>query len=197
MADQETIATYSQQVEAYQKVVMTDEESSALRRFLTHLAPGAHVLDLGCGPGHHAEQMLAAGFQVSAIDATPEFVQTARARGVDARLGLFDDLTEVATYDAVWASFSLLHAPKADFPRHLDAIKTALKPQGHLYLGLKLGEGEQRDSIGRFYSYFQEDELRTHLETRDFFVKDWTVGKGAGLSGEVHPFVLITAQRAS
>lgn len=195
MADRETIETYSEQVEEYQKVAMTEEESTALTRFLTHLSSGAHILDFGCGPGHHAEQMLAAGFQVSAIDATQEFVDAARARGVDARVGLFDDLTEVATYDAIWASFSLLHAPRAEFPRHLDAIHRALKPAGHLYLGLKLGEGEKRDSIGRFYSYFQEDELRDHLATREFTVKDWTVGQGAGLSGEVHPFVLITAQR--
>lgn len=194
MADRETIETYAKQVEEYQKVAMSDEESAALTRFLNHLQPGSHILDFGCGPGHHSEQMLAAGFQVSAIDATPEFVETARTRGVNARVGLFDDLTEVATYDAIWASFSLLHAPRSEFPRHLDAIQTALKPAGHLYLALKLGEGEKRDSIGRFYSYFQEDELKSHLETRGFTTKDWTVGQGAGLSGEVHPFVLITAQ---
>ncbi|WP_370229102.1 class I SAM-dependent methyltransferase [Cognatishimia sp.] len=197
MADPETIKTYSTQVEKYQKVAMTDAESRALGQFLAHLEQGAHILDLGCGPGHHSEQMLAAGFQVAAIDATPEFVETARARGVDARLGLFDDLTEVAAYDAIWASFSLLHAPRADFPRHLDAIHKALRTKGHLYLGLKLGEGEKRDSIGRFYAYFQEDELRDHLAARDFAIKDWTVGEGAGLSGEVHPFVLITAQRTT
>ncbi len=195
MADRETIETYAKQVDAYQKVAMTEEESTALSRFLKHLSLGAHILDFGCGPGHHSEQMLAAGFQVSAIDATQEFVDAACARGVNARVGLFDDLTEVAAYDAIWASFSLLHAPRAEFPRHLDAIHMALKPEGHLYLGLKLGEGEKRDSIGRFYSYFQEDELRDHLAAREFKVKDWTVGQGAGLSGEGHPFVLITAQR--
>jgi hypothetical protein len=114
---------------------------------------------------------------------------------VDARVALFDDLTEVATYDAIWASFSLLHAPRSEFPKHLAAIHTALKDKGNLYLGLKLGEGEKRDSIGRFYSYFQEDELRSHLTDLGFTIKDWTTGEGAGLSGEIHPFVLITAQR--
>ena len=195
MVDKETLNVYSEQVEAYQKVAMTTEESAALNRFLTHLTPGEHILDFGCGPGHHAEQMLAAGFQVSAIDATPEFVDAAKARGVDARVGFFNDLTEVEAYDAIWASFSLLHAPRAEFPQHMTAMHRALKPGGHLYLGLKLGTGEKRDSIGRLYSYFSEDELRDHLKAHDFAVKDWTVGQGAGLSGEIHPFVLITAQR--
>ena len=195
MVDQETIQTYSKQVEAYQKVAMTEEESAALSRFLVHLKPGGHILDLGCGPGHHSEQMLAAGFEVSAIDATPEFVDAARNRGVNARVGLFDDLTENDTYDAIWASFSLLHAPRSAFAGHLSAIHRALKATGHLYLGLKLGEGENRDRLGRFYTYFQEDELHDHLAHNNFTVKDWTVGEGVGLAGDMARFVLITAQR--
>ena len=195
MSDKETLAVYARKVDEYQKVAMTPEEQNALSEFLSHLKPGAHILDLGCGPGHHAADMMAQGFTVTAIDATPGFVQAAQARGVDARVGVFDDLTETATYDAIWASFCLLHAPRADFPRHLDAITSALKPGGHLYLGLKLGDGEIRDSIGRFYSYFQEDELRQHLNARGYRIKVWTFGEGAGLSGEIHPFVLITAQK--
>lgn len=154
---------------------------------------GGHILDLGCGPGLHAAKMQAQGFTVTAYDATPEFVKAATARGVDAHLATFDDLTATATFDGIWASFSLLHAAKVDFPRHLTAIHTALKPGGALFLGMKLGTGEDRDKIGRFYSYYSETNLKEALAAAGFAGIKTTCGEGMGLAGDVEPFILLTA----
>jgi SAM-dependent methyltransferase len=159
------------------------------------LPEGGAILDLGCGPGFHAARMASKGFRVSAIDATPAFVEAAREKGVDARLGSFDDLTETAAYDGIWASFSLLHAPKTDFPRHLAAIHRALRPGGTLYLGLKLGTGEHRDKLGRFYAYYEEPELRDLLAEAGFADIRSTSGEGVGLAGTVDRFILLTAHR--
>ena len=46
------------------------------------------------------------------------------------------------------ASYSLLHAPRAEMPRHLAAIARALRPDGVLSLTLKEGQGEARDPGG-------------------------------------------------
>lgn len=197
MADKETIAVYAGQVAKYELLGMSQTQSDSLVTFLGRLAPGAKILDLGCGPGLHAAQMVQQGFDVDALDATPEFVAAARAKGVNARVGSFDDLTEVAEYDAVWASFSLLHAPKADMPRHLAAIARALKPEGWFFLGTKLGEGEYRDSIGRFYAYYTQPELTDLLANAGFEIVDKYLGTEAGLSGEVAPFILIHARHAN
>lgn len=195
LADQETIKTYGSQVENYIATKQSEEERKALGDFATFLAPGARILDLGCGPGHHAEKMMQMGFDVVAIDATPEFVENAKTRGVDARVGTFDALDEVASYDAVWASFSLLHAPKSEFPKHLCAIHRAIVPEGHFYLALKLGEGEKRDRLGRFYSYYQEDELKKLLGDAGFSILRWTNSEGVGLAGDISPYALITAKK--
>lgn len=196
MTDRQTLDTYTEQADTYARIAFSETERDALDRFTAMLPEGAHVFDLGCGPGLHAAEMMRRGFTLSALDATPAFVEAARGNGVDARLGSFDDLTETAAYHGVWASFSLLHAPRAEFPRHLAAIHRALKPSGALFLGLKLGEGEHRDSLGRFYSYFTEVELRAHLCSAGFAGIETRTGEGKGLAGTIEPFILITAHRA-
>lgn len=195
MADDKTLAAYTAKASDYAALDFSEGEKRALTDFLGRIPKGGAILDLGCGPGFHAARMVAEGFAVSAIDATPAFVDAARDKGVNARLGQFDDLTEAAAYDGVWASFSLLHAPKADFPRHLGAIHRALKPAGTLYLGLKLGTGEHRDSLGRFYAYYEEPELRGLLHDAGFTGIEATTGEGAGLAGTVDRFILLTARR--
>lgn len=193
MTDRETLDVYGAKVADYTAMPVTDTQARALARFLGALPPGAAILDLGCGPGIHAARMQAAGHRVSAIDATPAFVEAAKARGIDARLGAFDDLSESECYDGVWASFSLLHAPRADLPRHLAAIHRALTPGGRLFLGMKTGEGEHRDGLGRFYAFHSEAELRGHLSDAGFRVSHVETGAEAGLSGSVDPFALIHA----
>ena len=195
MTDDKTLKAYTEKATAYAALDFSESEKQALDGFLSMLPKGGTILDLGCGPGFHAARMVADGFRVSAIDATPAFVDAARDKGVNARLGSFDDLTETATYDGIWASFSLLHARKADFPRHLAAIHRALRPGGTLYLGLKLGEGEHRDKLGRFYAYYEEPELRDLLHGAGFTGVDATTGEGAGLAGTVDRFILLTARR--
>ena len=196
MADDKTLAAYTEKAADYAALDFSEGERRALDSFLALVPSGGAILDLGCGPGFHAARMVAEGFAVSAIDATPAFVEAARKKGVDARLGTFNDLTETAAYDGIWASFSLLHAPKADFPRYLAAIHRALRPTGVLYLGLKLGEGEHRDSLGRFYAYYAEQELRDLLTMAGFADIDATTGEGAGLAGTVDRFILLTAIRS-
>jgi SAM-dependent methyltransferase len=192
-SDRETIDTYTAKAADYAALEVTETQARALARFLEGLAPGSALFDLGCGPGVHAERMLAAGHSVAALDATPAFVEAARARGVEARLGTFDDLTETAAYDGVWASFSLLHAPRDAMPRHLAAIARALKPGGRLFLGMKTGSGAHRDDLGRLYTYYSEDELSDLLRDAGFVLEHSESGAEAGLSGTPDPFVLIYA----
>ncbi|MBB93061.1 MAG: SAM-dependent methyltransferase [Rhodobacteraceae bacterium] len=166
----------------------------ALDHFMARLAPGAAVLDLGCGPGNASAVMAAAGFAVTAVDASAEMVKlAARIEGIEARQARFDEITEIDAYDGIWASFSLLHAPRADFPGHLAALRGALRPGGVLCLGMKLGEGEKVDSIGRFYSYYSEDELRSLLEAAGFSVADTRVTTVTGMAGKPEPSISVMA----
>ncbi len=48
--------------------------------------PGERILDLGCGDGVLTEKIAAAGAVVVAVDAAPDMIAAARARGLDARV---------------------------------------------------------------------------------------------------------------
>ncbi len=53
---------------------------------LTGLEPGARILDVGCGPGRHALELAARGFDVVGIDISDTFVDLARRSAADRAL---------------------------------------------------------------------------------------------------------------
>ena len=195
MADGETLRVYDGQASAYVKLTKSDASSKPLSTFMNALPKGAHVLDFGCGPGHHAATMQSAGFHVDAWDGSAEMVATAMSlNGVQALQAEFSELDAAAEYDGIWASFSLLHATKADFAKHLSACHRALKPGGQLYIGMKIGTGEHRDKIGRYYSYYSQQELNDYLTSAGFTPVDNHSGSAKGLAGDHEPYVGIFAR---
>ena len=50
-ADRETLAVYAERAEDYANLVQSEGAGKDLKAFIAALPPGAHVLDLGCGPG--------------------------------------------------------------------------------------------------------------------------------------------------
>lgn len=196
MTDNETIAVYDDQVEKYADLVSDENPGSILQSFMDAVKKGSYVLDLGCGPGNSAALMRKYGLKVDPVDASGEMVAHAnKTYDINARQATFDDLEEYHTYDGVWANFSLLHAPIKDFPRYLAAIHKALLPDGIFHIGMKLGNGMHRDSIGRMYSYYTEDALTQHLSDRGFKILNKTFGEEPGLSGEIAPWITILARK--
>jgi 2-polyprenyl-3-methyl-5-hydroxy-6-metoxy-1,4-benzoquinol methylase len=63
--------------------------------------PGERILDLGCGDGALSEKIAAAGAKVVAVDAAPDLLAAARARGLDVRLADGQNLTFNTEFDAV------------------------------------------------------------------------------------------------
>jgi SAM-dependent methyltransferase len=194
-ADARTLGVYAAEAARYAGLTPTRREKDSLDSFLARLPEGAHVLDLGCGPGHQAARMQAAGFRVTAWDACAEFVAATRKKGLPAEQRSFDDLQATALFEAVWASFSLLHAPRADLGSHLAAIARAVRPGGWLFLGMKLGEGEGRDGLGRFYTYVTAEELDNLVRAAGFTPVETAEDKARGLAGTVDPFILMTCRR--
>ncbi|WP_425080172.1 class I SAM-dependent methyltransferase [Ruegeria denitrificans] len=193
MTDERTINAYTNKVAEYLKIPLPPEQLEARQAFADAVGAGGYVLDLGSGPGSDSGFLMRQGLKVRALDATPAFVEHARENGVDAHLGTFDDVTETAEYDGIYASFSLLHAPRADFPRHLQAIHRALKPGGQLFLGMKLGTGEHRDDLDRYYSYYTEAEIEDALNKAGFTIDRAVHGIGKGLAGSYDGYILVFA----
>lgn len=90
--------------------------------------PGERILDLGCGDGALTLQLIARGARVVGVDASPEFVAAARARGIDARVGDGEELAFDAAFDAVFSN-AALHWMR-DHDALLAGVRRALLPGG-------------------------------------------------------------------
>ena len=192
--DAETLSVYDAKAADYAKLVGSDDEHESLQGFVADMPTGAHVLDLGCGPGLYAASMVRKGCTVDAIDGSAEMVALAAARdGVSARQGFFEDIDAEDTYDGVWANFSLLHAARADLPAHLARLKRALKDGGIFHIGMKLGDSEARDGLGRRYTYVTQEELLDLLKSAGLTPYHTTLGEDLGLDGTMAKFILVRA----
>ena len=192
--DKGTIATYDRMAREYLRQNAQGQDDPLLHSFIAAMPKGGYVLDLGCGPGLAAAAMAGHGLQVTATDASAEMVALASAHpGVQAQMATFDDIAGQDLYDGIWANFSLLHAPRADMPRHLTALVTALKAGGRFHIALKTGSGEKRDGIGRLYTYYSEAELRSLLEGAGLTITATKTGSGRGLDGTMADWIAITA----
>lgn len=94
------------------------------------LAPssGERILDLGCGDGVLTERIVTAGATVVAVDAGPDMVAAARARGIDAREMDAQRLAFADEFDAVFSNAALhwMRNQRAV----LAGVHRALKPRG-------------------------------------------------------------------
>jgi SAM-dependent methyltransferase len=90
--------------------------------------PGERILDLGCGDGALTEKLIAAGAEVVAVDAAPDMVAAARAKGIDARVVPGQSLAFDREFDAVFSNAALhwMQPPEAV----LVGVYRALKPSG-------------------------------------------------------------------
>jgi|SRR3989344_6247075 len=133
--------------------------------FISYLA-GNKILDIGSGPGNHAEYFKSKGFDVICGDISPAMVSLCAQKGLRAELIDIEEKTLPDTFHAVWAYAVLLHIPKNKIKKAVENILVMLKPGGLIGLALKEGEGEHMEThhsypnTERLFTYFTDQEVR-------------------------------------
>ncbi len=137
----------------------TRQEVDALVDLLG-VAPGARLLDVGCGPGRHAHELARRGYEVVGLDVSERFVEIARTEAPDGATFVVGDARAMgfdAEFDGAYSlcqgAFGLLGGPAAD-PRDpeagdlavLDGMRRAVRPGSTVVLSA-------------FNAYFQAGHL--------------------------------------
>lgn len=131
------------------------------------------VLEVGSGTGDFASRLQEElGVALVALDLSPRMVELARARGIDARIGLVEDLPfEGARFDCAVANWVLHHVP--DLDRGLAELARVLRKGGRLVAAtfgrdhlVELYEWLDAPSVGEltFSRESGEARLRRHFD---------------------------------
>ncbi len=108
----------------------------------------------------------------------------------------FDELDAHEEYDAVWASASLLHVPRAELPQVISLVHRALKTDGVHCASYKAGKQEGRDSAGRYFNYLTRDGLmEAYHSAGDWHLKSLLEYEGGGYESGTGPWLAVTLQK--
>jgi SAM-dependent methyltransferase len=145
---------------------------------LVHPPAGAAVLDLCCGPGRHSLELARRGFQVTGVDRTTRYLDTARAAAT--REGLTVEFVQEdmrrfqrpAAFDLalnLFSSFGYFEAPDEDL-QVLRNLYTSLRSGGQVLLEMAGKELLARD--------FQPRTWHRHAERDEYLLEERVVQEG-------------------
>ncbi len=101
--------------------------------FLTSRVPvGAEILEIGCGEGHLACELLRHGYRVTGLDSDPEVIARAQGRGVPAVIGSWPEFGGSVSFDAIAFTRSLHHI--SPLRGAIVRARELLKPRGSLLI---------------------------------------------------------------
>ncbi len=208
MSDQDykaqTKQSYDDTATAYNDHMAKLETERKAKAFLSYLQPGVKILDIGCGPGRDAKYFTDLGFQVTGIDISEKMIELAQKTAPGATFCVMDSEEmqfPSASFDAVWASASLLHSPKDRFVQILEQMRSFVKEDGIIYLSMKQGDGEvfEEDAryggVKKFWSYYQEQELLSLLQTCGFQIVEHHV-YDKSTAYQTHPWISVICKNA-
>jgi 2-polyprenyl-3-methyl-5-hydroxy-6-metoxy-1,4-benzoquinol methylase len=145
-----------------------------LNRFAELLPPGAKILDLGCGPGNIAKFMADKDqdYKITGIDFSQEMIDFAKSNVPEAEFFVADIRQLVGLceqYDAVIASFCIVHLLDDETMGLISKISGMLKQGGLLYLSCMEGKeaGFETTSFSPdnyiFFNYYSEEFIKDAL----------------------------------
>ena len=152
-----TLNYYAKNTEEFIASTLKADMSATQEKFLALLPKGAHILDLGCGSGRDSLCFLQQGFQITAVDGSEELAKFAgELIGQGVVVADFKDLVlPKASFDAIWASASLLHVHSEALPGILAKVIDLAKPGAIFYMSFKYGDYEGERG-GRYYTDLNE-----------------------------------------
>ena len=141
---------------------------------LANVSKNARVIELGCGDGRDAIEIIKLVAWYEGIDPSKGMLKIARASSPGASFVLADALTYnyPKHIDVIFAFASLLHVKKDDLPKVFEKCARSLKVGGIFYISLKerdtYTEDIVKDDYGERMFYYYNVDLITQLAANLF-----------------------------
>lgn len=162
-----TLEYYNLNAEKFVEGTILVDFSDTQTRFIEKLAPGACILDFGCGSGRDTKDFLEKGYRVIATDGSEELCRLAsQYSGIQVQQMYFQDLNDKNKFDGIWACSSILHLSKEELKPVLIKMMDALTENGIIYTSFKYGEFEG-DRNGRYFTDFTIELFQEYIEDID------------------------------
>jgi cyclopropane fatty-acyl-phospholipid synthase-like methyltransferase len=147
-----------------------------VEKLLGVLGDGSDVLELGCGGGSAATQLMAERHRVHGVDISPRQVERAQERVPGATFECADATgleLESSSFDAVVSLYMLGHVPRAEQAPLLGSISSWLRDGGYLLTTMGTADADDEvddDWLGApmFFASFDEGENRRMLADAGF-----------------------------
>jgi 2-polyprenyl-3-methyl-5-hydroxy-6-metoxy-1,4-benzoquinol methylase len=136
------------------------------------LLPEGKLLEIGCGSGRDARELIAHGYDYVGTDISANQIAVARKYnpGATFEQASLYDLSYPEPFDGFWAAAVLIHVPKNRIDEALSAIKRNMKAKAVGFIAMKEGDGEEiqtKDYLKNtpyFFAFWQRNEFRDVLE---------------------------------
>lgn len=169
-----------------------------LNDFAQRLAPGAKVLDAGCGAGIPVAKILSDRFDVTGVDFSKAQIELAKANVPKANF-ICQDMTELEfpadSFDGICSFYAIIHIPREEHRKLIDSFYHILKPGGLALLCLgaeDLPDDIEEDFHGKrmYWSHFDASVYFSMLSNCGFNLL-WSKIVTDKTYGGSHLFVLV------
>ena len=146
-----------------------------LTRFIGKLPKNDHILDIGsCSTAQQARFFRDKGFKVTSIDLSTKCIETAKKNfpGINFfQMDMLEMTFKDAMFDAINASYSIIHIPDEKLDGLFSDFNRLLKPKGKIAISVHAGDFYgyfDVDGTGVFFRTFTQEELKTLLKNYGF-----------------------------
>ena len=179
MSDKLTIDAYNKIAEEFSQRNSVSIYNAEFQAFRSSVKSGDKILEIGCGTGRDADELVKLNFDYTGIDASEGMLAIARERVKQGnfQMGDFYHLKfPDNAFDGFWAAASFLHVPKNEMDVVLQEAKRILKPEGIGFISLKqkttMDEGYIKETkaggIERYFAFYTKDEIEGILKRNQF-----------------------------
>jgi SAM-dependent methyltransferase len=135
------------------------------------LLPQGRLLEIGCGAGRDAKDLIAHGYDYLGTDISANLLIQARKNNPGAvfETASVYDLDFKNSFDGFWCAATLVHIPRDRIDEALKSIKKNIKAGGIGFISVKEGRGELLEQRGElnsakfYFVFWKNDEFKEVL----------------------------------